>query len=310
MPPISETGAAAMSLMLFVNLKGGVAKTTNAVAVAECLADLGKRVLLIDADHQCMASELLLGERRMLDCDVHHRTLHDMLASMIDDEFMPDQIEPYVATRASDISGGLDSLSVIPCSVRIDDFSTNMAKARRGYKSTEEFYAIFRKRRKGMRRWLDSHFDFTIVDCPPSLALQVRAFLSVADAFVIPAIPDRLSVRGSLWLMNRIRKLGLKIEGLGTLWSLVRDQNKMHGKIVESASNGTQPFDQLPRPFKTIIPNASAITAASEPNCHPKSFTTKYTPQFAKVYRSLCSEILQRSERQLIGNGRLTAAKA
>ena len=34
-----------MSLMLFVNLKGGVAKTTNAVAVAECLADLGKRVL-------------------------------------------------------------------------------------------------------------------------------------------------------------------------------------------------------------------------------------------------------------------------
>ena len=170
----------------------------------------------------------------MLDCDVHRLTLHDMLASMIDDEFKPDQIEPYVATRVSDISGGLDSLSVIPCSVRIDDFSTNMAKARRGYKSTEEFYAIFRKRRKGMRRWLDAHFDFTIVDCPPSLALQVRAFLSVADAFVIPAIPDRLSVRGSLWLMNRIRKLGLKIEGLGTLWSLVRDQNKMHGEDCRS----------------------------------------------------------------------------
>jgi chromosome partitioning protein len=299
-----------MSLMLFVNLKGGVAKTTNAVAVAECLADLGKRVLLIDADHQCMASELLLGERRMLYCDVHHLTLHDMLASMIDDEFKPDQIEPYVATRASDISGGLDSLSVIPCSVRIDDFSTNMAKARRGYKSTEEFYAIFRKRRKGMRRWLDSRFDFTIVDCPPSLALQVRAFLSVADAFVIPAIPDRLSVRGALWLMNRIRKLGLKLEGLGTLWSLVRDQNKMHGKIVEVASNGIDPFHQLPKPFKTIIPNASAITAASEPNCHPKSFTTKYTPQFAKLYRGLCSEILQRSESQPTTNGRLTAVKA
>jgi chromosome partitioning protein len=185
-----------------------------------------------------------------------------------------------------------------------------MAKARRGYKSTEEFYAIFRKRRNMMRRWLDSNFDFAIVDCPPSLALQVKAFLAVADAFIIPAIPDRLSVQGSLLLMERIRKMGLKVEGLGTLWSLVRDQNKMHGKIVEAASKSTEPFDQLPKPFKTIIPNASAITAASEPNSNPKSFTTKYTPQFAKLYRSLCSEILQRSERQPMSNGSLTTAKA
>ena len=49
-----------MSILLFVNLKGGVAKTTNAVAVAECLADSGYRTLLIDADHQCMSGELLL----------------------------------------------------------------------------------------------------------------------------------------------------------------------------------------------------------------------------------------------------------
>jgi chromosome partitioning protein len=296
--------------MLFVNLKGGMAKTTNAVAVAECLADLGKRVLLIDADHQCMASELLLGERRMRDLDSHRFTLHDMLAAMLDDEFKPQQLDHYVTTKASDINDGLDGLSVIPCSVRIDDFSTNMAKARRGYKSTEEFDAIFRKRRKVMSRWLDSRFDFTIVDCPPSVALQVRAFLAVANTFVIPAIPDRLSVRGSLWLMERIRKMGFKLEGLGTLWSLVRDQNKTHGKIVDAASKGIEPFGQLPKPFKTIIPNASAITAASEPNCHPKSFTTKYTPQFAKLYRNLCAEILERSEMRSLGNSRLTAAKA
>ena len=58
-----------MSILLFVNLKGGVAKTTNAVAVAECLADSGYRTLLIDADHQCMSGELLLGESRLLNCE-------------------------------------------------------------------------------------------------------------------------------------------------------------------------------------------------------------------------------------------------
>lgn len=46
-----------MAVILFPNLKGGVAKTTNAVAVAECLASQGKRTLVIDADHQCTASE-------------------------------------------------------------------------------------------------------------------------------------------------------------------------------------------------------------------------------------------------------------
>ena len=78
-----------MSILLFVNLKGGVAKTTNAVAVAECLADSGYRTLLIDADHQCMSSELLLGESRMLKCEQGKTTLHDLLAAMLDDEFQP-----------------------------------------------------------------------------------------------------------------------------------------------------------------------------------------------------------------------------
>ena len=41
-----------MPIVLLVNLKGGVAKTTNAVAIAECLASEGHRTLLIDADHQ------------------------------------------------------------------------------------------------------------------------------------------------------------------------------------------------------------------------------------------------------------------
>jgi chromosome partitioning protein len=108
---------------------------------------------------------------------------------MLDDEFASEQIPPYVVPRASDIGGGLERLSVIPCSIRIDDFSTNMAKARHGYRSTDEFNAIFQRRRELLRRWLRANFDFTVIDCPPSIALQVKVFLTVADAFILPAIP-------------------------------------------------------------------------------------------------------------------------
>jgi chromosome partitioning protein len=177
-----------MSIILFVNLKGGVAKTTNAVAVAECLADSGYRTLLIDADHQCMSGELLLGEDRLLKLDHKRKTLHDLLAAMLDDEFGAEQIPYYVADRVSNIGGGLENLSVMPCSIRIDDFQTSMAKAKRGYKSNDEFLAIFRRRRETLQRWLRSNFDFTIIDCPPSIALQVKVFLSVGDCFVVPAV--------------------------------------------------------------------------------------------------------------------------
>jgi chromosome partitioning protein len=288
-----------MSIVLFVNLKGGVAKTTNAVAVAECLAESGSRTLLIDADHQCMSGELLLGESRLLHCERKKSTLHDLLATMLDDEFNADQIPPYVVPKTSDIGGGLERLSVIPCSIRIDDFSTNMAKARHGYKSTEEFNAIFQRRGRLLKKWLESNYDFTVVDCPPSIALQVKVFLTVADAFVLPSIPDRLSVRGSLWLLARIRRMGVKLDGLGTLWSLYREQNKLHRKVVEAAAAGIEPYSQLPRPFETVIPNAAAIAEAAEPDRNPRSFTAKYSPPFAKLYRSLCEEIVQRSQWQV-----------
>jgi len=286
-----------MSILLFVNLKGGVAKTTNAVAVAECLADSGFRTLLIDADHQCMSGELLLGEDRLLKLDHRRKTLHDLIAAMLDDEFSADQMPYYVMGNVSDIGGGLEKLSVIPCSIRIDDFSTNMAKAKRGYHSNDEFLSIFRRRRETLRRWLRSNFDFTIIDCPPSIALQVKVFLTVGDCFIILSIPDRLSVRGSIYLLDRIQKLGVKIGGLGTLWSLYRDQNPMHRRTVEIAAKRIDSYyKQLPLPFEMIIPNAAAIAEASEPGRKPRTFTAKYTSPFAKLFRSLCEEIVTRSQ--------------
>lgn len=287
-----------MPILLFLNLKGGVAKTTNSVAVAECLAEQGYRTLVIDADHQCMSGELLLGEERLFRCENRKMTLHDLLAAMLDDEFKATQLPYFVVPKVSDIGDGMSNLSLLPCSIRIDDFTTNMAKARRGFNSSEDFQGMWDKRRAILRKWLLSTYDFTIVDCPPSIAIQVRFFLKVADTFVVPSIPDRLSVRGSMWLLDRIRRSGIKIRGLGTLWTLYREQNKIHRKIVEQAAWGAKPLDQLPRPFKAVIPNAAAIAEATESDRKPKSFSAKYTPPFAKLYRELCEEIVQRVEWQ------------
>jgi hypothetical protein len=45
-----------------------------------------------------------------------------------------------------------------------------------------------------------------------------------------------------------------------------------------------------------VIPNAAAIAESTEPDLTPHTFKAKYTSQFAKLYTSLCEEIVQRCE--------------
>ena len=256
--------------------------------------------LLIDADHQCMSGELLLGEERLLKLDHRRKTLHDLLAAMLDDEFSADQIPFYVWATSPTSEEAWRAIGdpLFDTDRRLLD---QHGQAKRGFHSNDEFLAIFRRRRETLRRWLRTNFDFTIVDCPPSIALQVKVFLTVGDFYIIPSIPDRLSVRGSIYLLDRIQKLGLKVAGLGTLWSLYREQNPQHRRTVEVAAKRTDPYyKQLPLPFKTIIPNAAAIAEATEPGRNPKTFTAKYTSPFAKLFRSLCEEIVTRSQSRQI----------
>lgn len=287
-----------MPIIPILNLKGGVAKTVTTVALAECFASHGHRVLLIDADHQCMAGELVLGENRQLKCESQKQNFYDLLVRMLDDEFEPNSFSKFVAEKGSNIGGGLPTLSVLPCSIRIDDIMTNVAKAKQGFKTSDDFQRLWGRRRNQMYSWLKKSYDFVFIDCPPSLAPQVRLVLTIADAFIIPTVPDRLSVRGSKYLMSRLATLGYKVNGLGTLWSLYREQNSMHRAIVQAAGRNDSYFERLPKPFATVIPNATKIAEATdlESTLQPVSFTAKYTPQFAKLFEEVCDEIVKRTE--------------
>jgi len=287
-----------MPIIPILNLKGGVAKTVTTVALAECFASHGHRVLLIDADHQCMAGELVLGEERQLKCERTKRNFYDLLVRMLDEDFDPASLDKFVAAGGSNIGGGLESLSVLPCSIRIDDIMTNVAKAKQGFKTNEEFQRLWSRRKTAIRSWLKTSFDFVLIDCPPSLAPQVKFALSLADHYIVPTVPDRLSVRGSKYLIDRLGTLGFKVPGLGTIWSLYREQSILHRKIVAAVDEGDPRFDDLPRPFDTVIPNASKIAEATEVDIAnpPKSFSAKYTPKFAALFESLCEEIVQRAE--------------
>jgi chromosome partitioning protein len=295
-----------MSIVMSVNLKGGVAKTTTSVAVVECLAASGYRTLLIDADHQCMAGELLLGEDRQVKADQNKRNLYCLFMDTMFNEtdLTPEEFEKCITRQVSNIGGGLEKLAVLPCSIRMDEIDDKIRE--RMKKSPElarsEIRERLKKRRGQFGKWLKQEFDFVIIDCPPSFGFPVKYFLSIADGYVVPCVPDRLSVRGSLYLMDRIKKGGYKVHGIGTLWSLFRKENILHRNRVEGWGKGLDAdLDCLPRPFETIIPNATKIAEAAELvgiGNAPTTFRNKYTLAFARLFEDVSKELLQRVQWQ------------
>lgn len=285
-----------MPILLLLNLKGGVAKTTNAIAIAETLAYQGRKVLVIDADHQSMAGELLLGEKRLENSDYNKRTLHDILAAMISGNFELEDFNHYIVTSASQIKELQPNIDCIPCSHRIDEFQSNMAKAKKGYKSNEEFLRQLMKWRNMFGRWCNRHYDYTIIDCPPSFAIQVQFILGFADFFIIPTIPDKLSVRGSLYLMKRLRNRGYKkIKGLGTLWSMVRKQADKHLEIIKDAKNKNSELQVLPKPFEVYIPTTKHFTDAMDSAISFDTYKVKYHYSLHQILSELCNEIEKRT---------------
>ncbi|OWK35619.1 ParA family protein [Fimbriiglobus ruber] len=160
------------------------------------------------------------------------------------------------------------------------------------------------KRREMFSRWLKANYDFILVDCPPAIAWQVRFFLLVADGYIVPTIPDRLSVRGARYLCRRLHNIKVKTRPLGLLWSMKREI-QTHSEFVETIRTGRErmkfelPDDlNLPAPFNTVIPHAVAITRGQTGTEPYVSFRDKYETGPAKLFADLCQEIIFRIKRE------------
>ncbi len=277
-----------------MNLKGGVAKTTCTVALAECLAAQGFRTLVIDADHQSMAGHLLLGERRAAGVGAAKRTLNDLFVAMLRQDFDASLFSQFLTRDASNISGGLENLNVLPCSERIEAICSNVARGGHGRLTESEIRNRLRQQLPAWKRSLGQEFDFVLIDSPPGLPLQMRVLLSLADGFVIPCIPDLLSVKGALNLLARVKKEGFGLRSVGILWTLYREQNSIHRGIVDGFQN-SRVKELLPPPFEVVIPNATAIGQTASPGSRYHSFRSKYTPVLATRFESVCDELVMRS---------------
>src|SRR5262249_47045371 len=148
-----------------INLKGGVAKTTTTVALAQLLdVEFSKRVLIIDLDPQTNATVMLIGDKKWRELNQKEYTV----ARLFEDAISGERKFDLEATLQKRVGAVNDSrrVDLIPSSLDLIDIQDRLSQMDSG-----KFHALtpIEVLRRALRPLTeDDHYDFILVDCPPS----------------------------------------------------------------------------------------------------------------------------------------------
>lgn len=179
MAPVSENGAGHGPVVIAVaNQKGGVAKTTTSVNLAACIAELGKRTLLVDMDPQGGCA-VCLG----MDTTTLERSVYDALVKpgvSIADVIIPTEF----------------SFDLVPATI-------DLAGAEIELKQALAAETVLQRRLKPV---LD-RYDYIVIDTPPSLGILTVNSLTAAEQVLIPISTEYMSLRGLRMLLDTLESV-------------------------------------------------------------------------------------------------------
>ena len=247
------------TVISLLNHKGGVGKTTSAINIGAGMAELGKRVLLIDLDPQANLT-LSLGISRQ------KVTIYESLKG-------EDDLVPY------NVKEGLDVIT--SC---LDLSSAEMELIN---EAGREF--ILRELIAGV----EDAYDFVIIDCPPSLGLLALNALTSSRYIIIPLQTEFLAMQGLAKIKQVIDKVKLrlnkKLEIGGVIATMYDKRKVLNRDVVETIKKY---FGK--KVFETYIRDNVALAEA--PAQRQDIFSYNKNSPGAKDYLALSKEILERVE--------------
>lgn len=289
-----KRGTSVAKVISFINLKGGVGKTTSAVAVSEFLADEhGKHVLLIDLDPQTNATTALIPEIEWQNRDLGGQTLKQLFLDKLKHTSIFN-IHSAIIHGTSNVHGGIQRLSLLPSSLGLIELQDDLAHIPGG-----NFYAVspVDVLREALSPIIDG-FDYVIIDCPPNLGIITLNGINISDGYIIPVIPDILSTYGIDQIINRVtafsKAKGLNIPPIGILVSKFRTQSTLHVSKLNEL-RGRAAAGNLPPIFDTVIPEAARIAESADFSAPVGTLRQKYGyGNNYERYSALAAEFLAR----------------
>jgi chromosome partitioning protein len=289
-------------VLSFINLKGGVGKTTTAVAVAEILAhEERKHVLLVDLDPQTNATVTLISEETWAEMDQSGRTIAQLFSDRLNPHQPPKfDVESAIVHGVSTISDGIARLDLLPSSIQLIDLQDRIPMIALAGNFTANPLEILRN---ALQPVID-RYDYVIIDCPPSLGTVTKNGLRISTGYVIPTIPDIVSTWGIYQIVDNVGRfaedIGREIPALGIVATKVQG-NKLHARVIEDLSAGrlgrfgNDDALQQPPVFADRIPQTVDVARGADVEADIRTFKGKYGSAYLPL-RGLTLEIMRKCE--------------
>lgn len=268
-----------MATISFINMKGGVGKTTSVVEIATILAtEYNKKVLVIDLDPQTNAtlSFITLDEWEKIK-DVG--TIADVLGM---NRGMSSRDEEFDVNKAIIKNpGGIKNLHLIPSHLELTFLDLDLGP--------------IPARESILKHQLDKtqdNYDFILIDCPPNLTLAPQNALVVSDYIIVPIVPEIFPSIGLPLLVNRVNSWkksfpDCNVEFLGGVFTKVKRNTNLHTQQMNALRKS-----RVVNILSTIIPETVRISEAAGVS-QPATLKNP-TADGVKSYRTLVKEILSK----------------
>ncbi len=247
-------------IIVFVNQKGGVGKTTSAINIGTSLALLHKKTLLIDFDPQGNLTSGIGGK-------LTHANIYHVISGLTDIKSI---IQPLSIQR----------LFLAPSSVDLSGATIELVDRP--------------DRNDYLRRAIEpivNDYDFILIDCPPSLGVLTLNGLAAAQEVVIPLQCEYFALEGlsliiqTIGLVQKSINPSLKIGGI--LLTMFDARTRLSQEVVRQV---TEYFKD--KVYKTIIPRNVRLSEA--PSHGLPAIVYDPTCIGAKSYDAVTKEIINR----------------
>jgi len=258
-----QPGKRGTRVIAVANQKGGVGKSTTAVSLGAALAEMGRRVLVVDLDPQGNASTGL-GIRH----DARKVTVYDVLAN-------------DAAIMEAVVQTPLPNLFAIPSTIDLAGAEIELVSQ----------FSRELKLRKAMEPLRQAGFDFVFLDCPPSLGLLTVNAMAAAQELMVPIQCEYYALEGLGQLIKNVRLVQQNVNPALRLSGIVMTMFDPRTKLSEQVVAEVRRFFG-DRVYDTIIPRTVRLSEApgfGQP-------ITVYDPRSrgAKRYRELAGEVVRK----------------
>ena len=250
-------------IIAIANQKGGVGKTTTAINLSACLAEAGKKVLVIDLDPQGNTTSGFGLDKAELTSTVYELMLNE--CTIRESMYSVEDVE---------------GLKLIPSDVNLAGAEIELLGI------NEKEYIL-----KNEVDYIKDDYDFVIIDCPPSLNMLTINAMTTADSVLVPIQCEYYALEGISQLIHTIDLVqerlneNLKIDGV--VFTMYDSRTNLSSDVVDTVKENLNAYV-----YQTIIPRNVRLAEAPSHGLPINIYDGRSAG--AESYRNLAKEVISR----------------